>query len=424
MTDIEAGATRKIFWHVMPLLLLGSAMSYVDRSNISFAALTMNQDLGLSAASFGLASGAFYLTYAVFELPSNAILAKVGARRWLARIMITWGLMSAATAFATGFKSLVALRLLLGAAEAGFTPGVFWLMTLWFPERYRGRMVGLFLAIQVLGIVFGAAMSGPLLQLDAGGLKGWQWMFIVQGLPTVALGLVLLRVLVDRPADAKWLTAEEKSWLADTLAAEHSAVRARGATHATWRAMLHPRVLLLTLVYFLVLGSGIAFNFFAPQILRETGLSLTMTGLCSALAYTLAGIAVIFWGWWVDRSARRERVAATACLVLAVGFGAVPIAHGTLTLVLLLCLMAIGTRAAVSAFWSLPPGFVHPAALGLVIGSISSIGNLGGVVGPYMFGVIRDSTGDYGVGALVTAAMAFAAAVLILVSPMVGRSKA
>lgn len=420
--ELERTTMRRIFWRLMPLLMFGSAMSYLDRVNLGFAALTMNKDLGLSSSAFGVASGAFFITYALLEIPSNLILAKVGARRWLARIMISWGVVSAATALASGFVSLVALRVLLGAAEAGFTPGVFVLMTFWFPQRYRGRAVAAFLTAQVVGVIFGASVSGPLLAVTAWGLHGWQWMFLVQGGPTVLAGIVLLATFAERPQDAKWLSPAQKAWLEGELAAERRALGEGAGSPRLLSVLLGPRVLVLAFVYLLAATGSFALTFFMPQILREAGLSLTMTGFSSAFVWACSALGVMAWGLWVDRTRRPERVVAIACFVFAAGYWAMAPLQGSLLLIPLMCVAGLGSRSAVSSFWALPGGFVHPAAIGTVIAFISSVGNLGGLLGPSLFGLIRENTGSYAAGMLAAGGLGLLGGALALWSGSRGRT--
>jgi len=420
--EFERQTVRKIFWRIMPVLMFGSAMAYIDRTNIGFAALTMNRDLGLSAAQFGIASGIFVVTYALFEMPSNAVMARVGARIWLTRIMVTWGIVCAAMALTAGFKSLVFFRLLIGAAEAGFTPGVLWVLSFWFPRQYRGRAIALFLGSQVVGVIFGASLTGPLLDMSVLGVAGWRWMFIVQGIITVLGGIALWRTLPDNPASATWLSTEEKNWLSEKLAEDSGSVKDQGHGHPAWRvAVSSPRVLMLTAIYFLIATSATALTAFMPLMLHDTGLSLNATGLVSSFIWTTAAVGTLAFGWWIDRGARPEFVVAGACLLLVAGFAAMAFINSGLPLVAAMCLVAIGGRAAASTFWSIPSSFVSPTALGMVIAFISSLGIFGGLAGPAAFGVLRDRDGDYESAVILAASVGAAAALLVVVSSRAGR---
>lgn len=418
--SIERRTVRKVFWRLMPLLILGSAMGYIDRVNIGFASLTMNADLGLTAGAYGIAAGAFYLTYSLFEVPSNMLMAKVGPRRWLARIMISWGVISAATIFVTGPNSLIFLRMLLGLAEAGFTPGVLVFLTWWFPRAYRGRMVALFLGAQVVGVILGSSVSGPLLELDLWGLAGWQWMFIIEGLPTTIGGILLLIHLTERPQEAHWLTDGERGWLQAMLAQERAAVDA-AAPAGLWPILSSPRLVLLTLAYFTSITCSLGFIFFLPQIIRSTGLSLGATGLATAFAWCCAGLGMFAWGWWADHTRYREAPAAAACLTFAVGFAGMALFEGSLWVLPMICMTAIGTKALLSAFWTIPTAFLTTATATVVIAAVNTIGNLGGLVGPAAYGWVRDNTAGFAVGLGGSAVLGVAAALMILGSSRLGK---
>jgi ACS family tartrate transporter-like MFS transporter len=399
---------------------VGSALSYMDRVNLGFAALTMNKDLGLSASVFGLAAGVFFVTYGLFEVPSNMIMAKTGPRMWLGRIMISWGLVSSATALVVGVKSLIALRLLLGLAEAGFTPGVLVLLTYWFPQNYRGRAVAAFLSAQVFGIVFGSSISGPLLGLHLLGLKGWQWMFILQGLPTAVAGILLLLTLTERPELARWLSPQEKGWLIAELETERRLVHESGQESRALKVVLQPRVIVLTLAYFIIATCSLALTFFMPQIAHDTGLSLNATGVANAVVWGGAAVGSLAWGWWADRTHNRELVAAASCLTFALGFGGMALLKDSIWLLPMMCVSAIGARSAVSAFWPIPASFLHAASIGVVFAFINTVGTLGGLVGPTFFGWTRHATGGYGAGMASASMLGFVCAALFLVSRRLG----
>ena len=287
----------KISWRLLPLIVVSYLVAYIDRTNVAFAALTMNKDLGISAYLYGWGAGIFFLGYALFEVPSNMILAKVGARRWIARIMLTWGLISGAMAFATGPASFLTLRFLLGVAEAGFFPGIIFYLSTWFPAAYRARVIStLFLAVPISNAA-ASVVSGAILEMDGVlGLKGWQWVFILEALPAVFLTFVVLRNMIDRPADAKWLSAEERTWLEGELLAERSKVESFGHL-SLWRTLTDRRVLILSMIYMTSVTASYGIVFFLPQIVKGLGHSNFTTGMLTAIPYTVGIIGLLGWGY-------------------------------------------------------------------------------------------------------------------------------
>lgn len=390
---------RKAAWRLIPLLGVLYFFAFLDRVNVGFAALTMNVDLGLSSAVFGLGAGIFFIGYTLFEVPSNVLLERFGARVWIARIMVSWGVLSAAMAFVQGPTSFYVVRFLLGVAEAGFFPGIIYYLTCWFPARDRARIIALFMIALPLSSVIGAPLSTALLGIDAAGLRGWQWMFLIEAIPTIVLGFAVLRLLPDKPADVTWLTPVQKSWLTRELANEAAAHG--GHTQSLKQALLLPRVWRYGLVYFCVLVGLYGFSFWLPQIIASLGkLTNLQIGAVTTIPYAMACVALVLWGRHSDATGERAlHVAlppAFAALALAAGgwitdpiaaFGA-------------LCLAAVGIYAALPAFWALATRGLQGAAAAGAIALINSIGNVGGFLGPAAIGFIKLRTGSFALSLL------------------------
>jgi ACS family tartrate transporter-like MFS transporter len=401
-------AVRKAALRFVPLLTIAYLFNYLDRTSLGFAALTMNKQLGLSPGQFGLAAGIFFLGYCTFEIPSNLMLYRVGARRWIARIMISWGIVSAATMFVVGPNSFYALRLLLGITEAGFFPGVTFFLAAWFPIQFRTRMLAWFLVGIPLSSLIGGPICGALLQMDGiWGLAGWQWLFIGVSLPCIPLGVVTLYWLSDSPDSASWLTPEERGALDGVLSSE---VRERPP--ASWLAALRDsRVLILAVIQFgftlVSYGTGI----FLPLILKEYHLSNLTIGWMAALPYLFASAGMILWARYVDQRGRRIVNLAIACLLGGVGLVA-PIVSGSLAVALGgFSVALVGVTAARAIFWSIPTRFLTGVAAAGGLAFINSIGTVGGFVGPFMMGWLREFSGSYVVGLTAVAVIMIAATV-------------
>ena len=394
--DAERRVFAKIGWRLMPILIVSYVFNYLDRNNVGFAGLTMNQAIGLTATQFGFGAGVFFVGYCLLEIPSNIALYRVGARRWLSRIMISWGLASAATALAVGPNSFYALRLLLGVAEAGFFPGVAFYLGTWFPSQYRTRMIAWFMVAIPVSSVIGGPMSGWLLGLDGlGGLAGWQWMFLLEGLPVVFVGVALLWVLADRPEDVTWLTDEERRIVSDRLAAEQ---RPRAVRHFS-AAIRDIRVILLALVQFGFLVGSYAIGIFLPLILKEGQLTDVQIGFVSSGCYLVAVIGMILWAERVDRGASKVVNLAVACAVAACGFlGAILFEKNFWVSVMWMAVALTGVNGARAIFWTIPPRFLTGMAAAGGLAFINSIGTTGGFVGPYVFGFLTDRTGSFSAG--------------------------
>ncbi|MEW6643906.1 MAG: MFS transporter [Pseudomonadota bacterium] len=412
--DIEAATMQAISWRVVPFLILAYFFSYLDRVNLGFAALTMNEELKFSPVVFSIGAGIFFFGYFLFEVPSNIILHKVGASRWIARIMVTWGIISALMAIVSGTTSFYVLRFLLGVAEAGFFPGIILYLTYWYPAQYRARILAGFAIAVPVSTVIGAPISGFLLGLDGvGGLKGWQWLFILEGIPSILLGVVSWFYLTDRPSAATWLSAEQKQWLAGRLASEEAAKG--GAEHMTiGQALTSPRVLVLSLIYFGFVGALYGMQFWLPQIVKAFGLTNVQTGFVTAIPYLFGAIAMVLWGAHSDRTRERVWHVALPLFLTAVALAVSSyLSDPTLTMIVL-TIAAIGVFCTFALFWTLPTAFLSGTAAAGAIALINSIGNLAGFGGPYLIGFVKESTGSTAWGLFVLAVLPLVAGVLVL----------
>jgi MFS transporter, ACS family, tartrate transporter len=409
MDPQQEAVLHKIALRFVPLLTVVHVINYLDRTNIGVAALTMNRDIGLTATTFGLGAGIFFVGYTVFEIPSNLALYRFGARRWIARIMITWGLVSIGTAWVYDPSSYYLARLALGIAEAGFFPGVTYFLAAWFPPQYRSRMLAWFLVAIPLSSVVGSPISGLLLELNGiFGLKGWQWLFIFEGLPAVLLGFVVLRVLADAPETASWLTVKERDVLGAMLAAEPRE-RPKSSLAA---ALADQRVSLLAVIQFGFTLGSYGIGIFLPQIIKGFGLSNLAASSLAAVPYVFASVAMLWWSWHVDRAGRKIFNLGTAC---AVGFAGLVASVATANLALALTAITValvGITSARAIFWPIPTRFLSGVGAAAGLAFINSIGTAGGFAGPYLMGWLRDLTGSFEVGLLVMAAILLVTTVL------------
>ncbi|QCR38430.1 MFS transporter [Nissabacter sp. SGAir0207] len=421
--DLEKRVMRKVTLRIVPFIMLLYFIAFLDRVNIGFAALTMNQDLGFSPTVFGLGAGIFFLGYFLFEVPSNLILHKVGARIWIARVMITWGLVSGCMAFVQGTTSFYILRFLLGVAEAGFFPGIILYLSYWFPAARRAQVTAIFMAAAPLSTALGSPLSGALLQLDGWlGHAGWQWMFVIEAIPALVLGVVVLFFLTDRPEKARWLTEEERNWLHNTMQAEEQA-RAVGNSHSSaWRGLADRRVLALALVYFGTSAGLYTLGIWSPQIIHAFGASSLEIGFLNALPAVFGILAMILWARHSDRTNERSWHVIGACLLAAAGLVLAGNVTTMLPVILALTLVTVGISASKPPLWSMPTLFLSGPAAAAGIATINSIGNLGGFVGPMMIGVIREKTGSYTGGLYFVAGLLAFSAVLVLVLSRLGRA--
>jgi MFS transporter, ACS family, tartrate transporter len=393
---LEQCAIRKITWRLVPFLMLLYFVAFLDRINIGFAALTMNRDVGLTSQMFGLGAGIFFLGYFVFEVPSTVILHKVGARFWIGRVMITWGLVSIAMAFTRGPISFYILRFLLGLAEAGFFPGTILYISYWFPANHRSAVTAMFMAAAPIAGFIGSPVSGALMQLDGLlSLRGWQWLFLLEGIPALVLGFMTFRFLIDRPADAAWLTDDERDWLSSTIQQEQADIK-DARTDSAWRALADWKVLALSLAYFGTSAGLYTIGFWAPLIIKGLGFSVFRVGLLVAIPNLIAVVGMILWSRNSDRTGERYWHAATACLVAATGMAVAARAGSSAFLAVAgLSLTAFGVSAAKPPLWCLPTTFFAGTAAAASIGLINSLGTLGGFAGPYMIGSTNGASGNF-----------------------------
>jgi MFS transporter, ACS family, tartrate transporter len=395
---IEVATMRKVGLRLVPFLILCYFIAYVDRVNVGFAALTMNKDLGLSAAAFGVGGGLFFVAYVLFEVPSNLAMERFGARLWIARIMITWGLVGIGSAFVTGAVSFSVARFLMGAAEAGFFPGVILYLTYWFPKAYRARIVATFMVAIPLSSFLGSPLSAALLALDGmGGLRGWQWLLILEAVPAVLLGLAALWLLPSKPTEARFLTAEEKGWLEGRLEAER-AVASAGAKpgHGSIMSVLaNKQVWLLAVVYCGSSATSNALSLWMPQILKSFGLSNLETGLLNMIPFGIASVFMIVWGLRADKSGERIWNTALPLALTSLSFAAT-LLTGSLTVTLvLLSLVLMGNYALKGPFWALATETLPPAAAAAGIAAINTIAHLGTGAVTSLIGVLRQQTGSF-----------------------------
>lgn len=396
LSEEERRVFTKIAWRLMPVLTASYILNYLDRTNISFAALTMNEAIGLDAAQFGFGAGVFFAGYCLFEIPSNLVLYRVGARRWISRIMITWGLVSAAMSLVEGPSSFYFMRALLGAAEAGFFPGIAFYLATWFPAEFRTRIVAWFMVAIPISAVIGGPMSGVLLGMDGrGGLQGWQWLFIVEGAPAVIVGFVLLWVLTDSPENSTWLSESEKQLVRRRLLAEK---RPKEVRHF-WTALRDPRVLILALVQVGFLIGSYGIGNFLPQMLDTGRLSDLQIGFVTSGCYLVASVGMILWATYVDRRGSKVVNLSLACLTAAGGFlGAIVFADVFWVSVFWMAVAVTGVNGARAIFWTIPPRFLTGVAAAGGLAFINSIGTTGGFVGPVIMGWLTDRTGSYSAG--------------------------
>ena len=423
MDDVEKRTTGKVMKRLIPFLILCYFVAYLDRVNVGFAKLHMNEALGFSEAAFGLGAGLFFVGYFLFEVPSNIFLEKVGARVWIARIMISWGIVSAAFAFipsisaTTGFSKegvFYFLRLLLGACEAGFFPGIIFYLTLWFPAAYRARVVSLFMLAIPISSIIGSPISGMLLSLSGWGLDGWQWLFVLEALPSVLVGIGVLVYLTDFPHQARWLQRDEITWLENVLANERK--NKEKVEHLSlWQSLTDTRILMCALVYFCLNAASYGVAFFLPTIIKGFGVSDTQTGLLAAVPFIFGAIGMVLLGRHSDRTMERKRHVAVALVMAAVGIGLSGLVSNPVIVMALLCFAQIGVSAVPPMFWPLPASFLTGSSAAAGIAAINSLGNLSGFAGPYAMGYLKDQTGSFTAGLLLLAGCALVGAVVVLV---------
>jgi ACS family tartrate transporter-like MFS transporter len=415
--DVERTAIRKIYLRLLPLLFLAYFVCYLDRINVGFAALTMNKDLGFTATVYALGATAFFWGYCLFEIPSNLVLEKVGARVWIARIMITWGIFSGATAFVTNSTNFGIVRFLLGVCEAGFFPGMILYFTYWFPARYRGRVVGWFMTAIPVAIFLGGPISTSLLVGLDGllGFAGWRWLFLCEAVPAVILGVIVLVHLTDRPAQARWLTPEEREWLTAELAAERTAIDSV-RVYSVLQSLYNWRVLALSVIYLGIGTASLGLVLFLPLMIKQIGVSTLMTGFASAVPYIIGTLGMIVCGYITDHMRERRWNLFFTCLGAAVGLLAAALLSGSLWALAGLSLATIGFYGMKTSFWPLPSTFLSGTAAAAAIAAINSLGNFGGLIGPIAVGWLKDTTGSFEAGLYFLAGCALVSALMTLVA--------
>ena len=412
--DLERTTMARVTRRLLPMLMLCYFVAYLDRVNIGFAGLTMNKDLGFSSAVFGFGGGIFFLGYFIFEVPSNVILEKVGARTWIARILVTWGLISGCTALAVGEYSFFSIRFLLGLAEAGFFPGIILYLTWWFPSAYRSRIVAVFMAAIPISNILGSLVSGVLLNLHGLlGLTGWQWLFILEAAPAVVLGVIFYLYMTDRPEQADWLEPDQRNWLIDRLGAERA--RREAIRHySLGEALRDKRGLLLSLVYFGGSYASYGLVLFQPQIVHRLAEGFGMTGVINAIPYVFGVCTMILWGHHSDRTGERVGHTAIGYTVAAAGLIACGLMTDPVMTMAMLVVASMGQSSTAPCFWSLPTAMLSGTAAAGGIALINALGNLGGFFGPYVFGLVRDATGNFTLGLIAIAMGPVMSAIVVL----------
>ncbi|TSD87444.1 MFS transporter [Mycobacterium sp. KBS0706] len=414
---IEKRVYRKVFWRIVPFLMLCYVVAYLDRVNVGFAKLQMSQDLGFSEAVFGLGAGIFFVGYFLFEVPSNIILHRVGARVWIARIMITWGIVSAAFMFVPSAPWFYALRFLLGLAEAGFYPGIILYLTTWYPSHRRARIIAVFMAAIPVSGIFGNPLSGWIMDAfhETHGLAGWQWMFLIEAVPAVLIGVAVLLVLDNSVREAKWLTEEEKAVIEREIAADAKGKDSPASLGAVFR---DGRVWLSCFIYFAFVSGQYGLTFWMPTLVKATGVTGNLNiGLISAIPFLCAVVAMILFGQSADRRRERRWHLVIPAVMGAIGFVVAATATDTAVAIAFLSLAAAGVLTCAPLFWSLPTAFLHGAAAAAGIAMINSIGNLAGFVSPYAIGLLKDLTGSTEFGMYMLAVMLVLGAAAVLTTP-------
>ena len=419
----EPLVVKRVTRRLIPFAFLCYVVAYIDRVNIGFAATQLQRDLGLSDSAYGIGAGLFFLGYCLFEIPSNLILERVGARRWMARIMVLWGVVSMGTMFVTDTTTFYVARVLLGIAEAGFFPGMVLYLTYWIPAAQRARTGALFMMAAPIAMIVGAPLSEALLQLDGvAGLHGWQWLFLVEGFPAVVVGVMALWVLTDTPEQATWLPAPERAWLSATMRREREAVVA-SQHHSVVRSLASGRVWLLSTIYFLNALVTYGIFLWLPRILRDaSGLDGFALSAITAIPFAVALVGMVVIGRHSDRTGERKWHVAACALTAAAGLLVAVTFQSSLPLLVLgFALSQLGQRSVFSVFWAIPPMFLGGAAAAAGIALINSIGNLGGAVGPSVMGWLREGTSSYTAGLLVLVCVLVLEAALVISLRLPGR---
>ena len=394
-TDMERRVVSAIRWRILPLLVAGYFFAYLDRVNIGYAAITMNAQIGLTATSFGFVAGIFFIGYVLFEIPSNLILERVGARRWLARIMITWGLVSAGTAFVWSPESLGVARFLLGLAEAGYFPGLVFFLMAWLPNAYRARFIGSLIAVAVLSVVIGGPISGAIMSIGTvWGLKNWQWLYILEGLPTVFIGLAILVWLPNSPREVAWLGAGEKAWLAAKLEEEH-VVKESVRSYTLREVLTSPVMWMIGAAIFPIGAATYSVLAWLPQVVKEFGLSNVQTGFVSSIPFLVTAVAMMWWSARSDRLSERPWHIFLPSMMTAVGLVVVAYSPAGLVSLVGITFTVVGLFSSLTILFTLAPSYLTGVAAAAGTAMVTAVGNIGSFAGPYMVGWIRDATGSH-----------------------------
>lgn len=421
--DIKKRTLRKITWRIVPFIMILYLIAYIDRVNIGFAAITMKEDLGFTASILGFGAGIFFLGYFLFEVPSNIILHKIGARIWITRVMITWGIIAGGMAFVESSTSFYVMRFLLGVAEAGFFPGIILYLSYWFPARNRAGVIALFMAAAPIATAIGSPISAALLEMHGIlGLAGWQWMFLIEAFPAVILGVVVFFYMTDRPEKATWLKQDEREWLVHTIQLENAG-KDKQQHHSIIRGLANPRVLALAMVYFGTSAGLYTLGIWAPQIIKELGVSSMTVGLLNAIPPVVSVIAMILWSRHSDKTNERTWHEALACLIAATGLVIAASTNSMLGLIASLTIVNVGISCSKPPLWSMPTVFLSGTAAATGIATINSIGNLGGFAGPAMIGWVKDQTGSFTGGLYFVAGLLILSTILTLILSFTQKNK-
>lgn len=419
--DIEQQTVKKVVWRILPFLIVCYLIAIIDRGNIGMASLQMNEDLGLSKAVFGLASSLFFVGYFLFEVPSNLAMQKIGAKIWISRIMVSWGIISVCTAFVESANTLYVLRFLLGAAEAGFFPGVILYLTYWIPGKYRARVIATFMVAIPAANFIGSPISGLILSLDGWlGMRGWHWLFILEGIPAVVLGVAAFFMLSNRPSDASWLNQEQKAWLNTTLETENAKKKAIGHI-SLWKLLRHKHIWVMALIYAGASAAGSTLSVWSPQLLKSFGLDNFTTGLVNAIPYGLASVLMIVWGRSSDRSGERRWHTALTLFLIAGGLLSAFLTNTLTGSVVILSLVLIGAYSMKGPFWALASGWMSSTTAAAGLAAIGAMANLiGGGLMVNVYGIINQATGSHTLAMLPLAVLCSVGGIAVLV---MGRTK-
>ncbi|WP_338563664.1 MFS transporter [Erwinia sp. E_sp_B04_7] len=421
-TDIEQETVKRVTWRILPFLIVCYLIAIIDRGNIGMASLQMNEDLGLSKAVFGFASSLFFIGYFIFEVPSNLAMQKVGAKIWISRIMVSWGIVSVCTAFVESAQMLYVLRFLLGAAEAGFFPGVILYLTYWIPGKYRARVIATFMVAIPAANFIGSPISGAILSMDGWfGLRGWHWLFILEGIPAVILGIAAFFVLSNRPENATWLTKPQREWLSNKIAEENASRKAIGHI-SLWQLLRHKHIWVMALIYAGASAAGSTLSVWSPQLLKSFGLDNFTTGLVNAIPYGLASVLMIVWGRSSDRTGERRWHTALTLFLISAGLLSAFVLQSLAGSVIILSMILVGAYSMKGPFWALASGWLSSSTAAAGLAAIGAMANLiGGGLMVNVYGMINERTGSHALAMLPLAVLCLAGGISVLV---MGRKKA